>query len=346
MTADTIEQLIHEHKEHIAARLRELQRLLATFSLEVHNSAQPQPGELPVGPITVYRATFEPRDDDPQKTSIVRFKALDAAASRLAAADALGKIEYELEEKKNRSVQCYGVMGVPLRLILDAQRINQAKDALKEAIKPVSKHQVRIPGENTKRQLVRVILRQLQSSSVNLQAAYRKIPLIDEPVKQIRLMNIRTRTVANRTVQSLRDELSEAPSAKGRADIDRLSALPPTEYLAHPTDHYERVRAKVLLQRTKFIPKRPSVKAPVRIDLPAELPLLFPMTPASVPPQIIAPTPWQPNDTDFVPPQRLEPAPIVESLGYYRLLPEYRRYRDENGNKVRTPPSERKASAR
>jgi len=337
--AETTEQLIDEHAEHIAARLRELQRLLAAFSLEIHNSARPQPGEVAVGPIVVYEATAERQASDSKKRNrIVRFKELNANASRLAAADALGTIDYAVDAPKNRSIQCFGIIGVPMRLILDAKRINQAKDALKEAIKPISKHQVRIPEENTKRQLIRVILRQLQSSSVNLQAAYRKIPLVDEPVKQIRLMNIRTRTVANRTVQSLRDELNVAPGAKGLADLERLSALPASEYLAHPTDHYERVRAKILLQRCKVVPSRPSLKTPVRIDMPAELPVLFPVSASSVPPEVIGPKPWEQKDTEFVPRTRLEAEPVVKSLKFYRLQSQFRQYQDAKGKKIKALP--------
>ena len=89
-----------------------------------------------------------------------------------------------------------------------------------------------------------MILRQLDRPNLNLQAAYRKIPLIDEPVKQIRFMTIHARSVPNRTVQSLRNELSINPGGIGLAD--RLANLAPNELLACPTDHYERVRATIL----------------------------------------------------------------------------------------------------
>ncbi len=323
-------RLVEKYKDIIAARLRDVERRVADFSQELRAATGTAKSELPVRPVVVYEPVTRP-DSSSREPWIVRFKSLRTESSRRAAADAYQQIEYRESDAVNQSVKCYGVVGVPRRLIHQAKRINRAKDELREAIAPVANRRIRIPGKDATgkrtvlvRELTTVILRQIQSSSVNLLAAYRELPIIDEPVDELSFMLTRTRSVPRQTVHWLRGKLGADPSPLAIADLDRLANLDANEYLVCPKAYYLRMRAHVFMRRLVHHPKKANERIRARRIISADLPILIPMTATTPDPIIIEPKPAATGRRH--PPSRIEAEKTVESLHFYRMRPAYRRY--------------------
>ena len=318
----------------VTERLGALKSSLERFQTELKAAIDGQhPNELQADPVVVYRFTADPpvgAEDNDQKRLRHRFtdfRRLERNAAAEESIDALTRITYEHDELVNRSPICCGFIGVPERLILEAQRINQDKDRLKTAFAPLRGRQVKYTenGAQKKREATTHLLRTIQASDVNLQAAYRHLPIAEEPIRELRYMVIRTRKVTNETVANLRDYLRKTPPGKKAvADLARLNQLPDNELLARPSAYYDRLRLKIVLARTGRSNKRPNTRTKLARELPAELPLLFPILPSSVPPEVSPPTPWR--EPARRPPPRLEEM-VVESLKYYRLKPAFRRTR-------------------
>lgn len=316
----------------VAERLGALKDHLERFRTELKSAIDGRHRqELQADPVVVYCFTADPplgaADSFGRRLRhrFTDFRRLDRDASTEEALDALTRITYEHDELANRSPICCGFIGVPERLIVEAQRINQDKDRLRTAFAPLRGRQVKFTedGVTKKREATTQLLRTIQASDVNLQAAYRHLPIADEPLRELRYMVIRTRKVTNETVANLREQLRSSPPGKtAQQDLERLSALPDDELLAHPSNRYDRLRLKIVLARTTRSEKRPNAQIKLTRELPAELPLLFPILPSSVPPEVIAPTPW--TEPERKPPPRLDEQ-VVASLNYYRLKPEYRR---------------------
>jgi hypothetical protein len=328
-----VERLIATHKDNIAGRLRELQRLVKAFSLELKQSTGTQQGEVPVRPVVVYAPITEP-SEDPREPIFRGFKTLRTDASRRAAAEAYSQLDYLDEQLPNQSLKCYGIVGVPRRLINLAKRINTAKDELREAIAPVANRRVKIYGKNATgeqeqlvRELTTVILRQIQSSSVNLLAAYRELPIIDEPVDQIHFMLTRTRSVPRKTAQWVREKImgdrSESElSPDAKDDLAALANIPDNEYLVCPKPPRTCMRAHVFLRRMEPNEKNNNKLERVRRIISADLPILFPMTATSVAPTVVAPK--KPNPDRKHPASRIEANETVKTLHFFRMKEAYR----------------------
>ena len=323
-------RLVEKHKDAIATRLREVERLVAAFSQEIRVATGTKKGELPVRPVVVYEAVTRP-DASSRELQIVGFNALRTAPSRRAAAAAYQQLEYREGDVVNQSVKCYGFVGVPRRLIHQAKRINRAKDELREAIAPVANRRIRIPGKDATgkrtvlvRELTTVILRQIQSSSINLLAAYRELPIVDEPVDELRFMLTRTRSVPRQTVQWLRGKLGADPSPLATADLERLASLDANEYLVCPKAYYLRMRAHVFMRRLEPHPQHATERVRARRIISADMPILFPMTATTPDPIIVEPKPAALGRKH--PPSRIEAEETVKSLHYYRMKPAYRRF--------------------
>jgi len=328
-----IEELIEKHKPLIAERWRRLEKLLAEFRLVLEESQTPALNALPIAPIEIYPAALEEiKHDDGRTETIVTDlkKALPMHQGRRKAIDALTNVFYEGDEKANTIVRCYGVIGAPMHVIRMAKQINQAKSELRDAIAPVANKRVRVgikdregePGETT-RELTTLIFRQLQSARVNLLAAYRQIPIIEEPVTRIKFIHYRTRSVQQRTVGQVIEMLygeSKTPSEMGKQDIAILSTWPKNEHLSRPRPYYYRMRANVTLAR-RVQDKRRQQTTTVQ----AELPILFPVMPSMARPEIVKPnfgeSPIGPK------PKRLEDKTELKVYGFHRLKPEYRTYK-------------------
>jgi hypothetical protein len=97
--------------------------------------------------------------------------------------------------------------------------------------------------------VIRVILRNIQRSDLNLLAAYRKIPIFGAPVS-ITYTRARTRGVYRKSIDELYEMLNTMEGPKTAADRARLSTLGPKDkYLAITKPHYDNVRANITYSR-------------------------------------------------------------------------------------------------
>jgi hypothetical protein len=159
---------------------------------------------------------------------------------------------------------------------------------------------------------IRVILRDIQRSDVNLLAAYRKIPVLTTPPVSITFTRANTRSVYRKTIEEIDTMLVNLGGPTALEDRARLAALGRRDmYLALAKERYENIRANVLY--THLDPRGRG-----RIQIAAELPLLYPIRRRINPPAVRFPP-----AADEIPPSRkrqpkLEPQPFLESLPVYR----------------------------
>ncbi|MCR9054501.1 MAG: hypothetical protein NXI26_21800 [bacterium] len=317
--------LIEEHKALVLERLHAVESAAQRFGQTIRSSALPSKNLVPIRPIIVFEDKSASKDLDAEHTA-ADYRALNANASRLAAADAFCQFEYESADQKNQSPKCFGVVGTPAYVIEQAQQLNHLKDDLKGALQPISNLRVQFsrpdqqnPSFSKFTEVSTLLLRQTGRSSTNLLAMYRHIPIINEPVHAIRFMMTNTRSVPKISVADLRLK------AHDRTDVlDALSNAPgitQNEYLLAPKKRYLRMRAKILLQQMQS----PDSKRRMQHILSAELPILFPMLKAdSRWPDVKGP--GAPSQKKSPPPSRLEEEPLVTigTQAYFRLKPEFR----------------------
>ena len=182
---------------------------------------------------------------------------------------------------------CLGVIGGTAAVIDRAEAVNAAKAALRDQLKvPLRTCRVRIPvkdgqgGRVVKSlPLVRVILRELQRSDLNLLAAYRKIPILTGRVEARRL---HARAHPRRLSQ---DRARDPRTARGLRrpaadDRQRVQQLPAREtHLALVKEHYTNIRANVWFHGLDSRNRG-------RVMVSAELPLLYPLGRTKAVPEI------------------------------------------------------------
>jgi hypothetical protein len=194
--------------------------------------------------------------------------------ARRRACEAFAATRYDMEDERNESPVCTGVIGASADLIARAERVNVLKGELKEICAPLQRQQMRVPlkggeGGSEKLALVRVVLRAIQHSDLNLLAAYRKIPILGAPPESVTFTRARTRAVYRKSVDEIFNLLATSESPIASADRARLAALAPSEtHLALVKDHYENIRANVRYRRL-------DARGRGRVQVAAELPLLY-----------------------------------------------------------------------
>jgi hypothetical protein len=194
--------------------------------------------------------------------------------ARRRACEAFAAIRYGMEDERNQSPVCTGVIGASADLIARAQRVNALKAELKAVCTPLQRQQVRVPGKggeggSEKLALVRVVLRAIQHSDLNLLAAYRKIPILGAPPESVTFFRAHTRAVYRKSVEEIFNLLATSESPAASADRARLAALPRHEtHLALVRDHYENIRANIRYRRL-------DARGRGRVQVAAELPLLY-----------------------------------------------------------------------
>ena len=249
--------------------------------------------------------------------------AIDGAATereaRRLACEAFASIRYRMEDDPNQSPVCAGVIGANADLIARAQRVNTLKAELKTVCAPLQRQQRRVPqeggkGGSEKLALIRIVLRAIQKSDVNLLAAYRRIPILAAPPERVTFTRARTRAVYRKSVEELYNLLATSESPTASADRARLAALPLNEtHLALVKDHYENIRANVVFRRL-------DARGRGRVQVAAELPLLYAhgRHPAAPDVKFACAS----DDPDTTPrrsrPSRLEPSPYLASLPAHR----------------------------
>jgi hypothetical protein len=239
----------------------------------------------------------------------------DRSATRRAC-EAYSAINYQMDDEITDSVVCLGVIGVQAEILKRAQAVNDAKAALKALFAPLQRVRIRVPvkGSQTKAiPALRVILRNIQRSDLNIHAAYRKIPILDAPPAAVTYTRANTRSVYRKTVDEIADMLSNIASTAAVTDRERLNTLDRSvTHLALVRYRYENIRANVLYARL-------DPKGRGRIQISAELPLIYATVRRTEPPKVHFPLEAEIQDR----PQRtreskLEPQPFLHSLPVYR----------------------------
>ena len=253
----------------------------------------------------------------------------DREASR-AVADAYGTINYSPEQAANETVTCPGVVGAPAAVIARAEDVNLAKARLRSVCAPIQNQRVRIAAKDGQGgrlvqsiPLVRVLLRELARSDLNLLAAYRKIPILTGHPARIAFVRARTRAVRRRTRDQVLDLLDRTDRPGVDADRTRLLRLPITErHLALVEERYENLRANVTFRGL-------DARNRGRTQVAAELPLLYPLGRAKELPEIVYPS-LDDEATTAVQARtgKLEPEPFLTTLPVYR-------YRSDNRQRHR-----------
>jgi hypothetical protein len=204
-------------------------------------------------------------------------------------------------------------------VLMRAEAVNTAKAALREICAPLQCINMRVPvkgddGPTKAIPVIRVILRNIQRSDLNLLAAYRKIPILGAPPVTITYTRARTRAVYRKSIDELYEMLNIMEGPHAAADRARLSTLGPKDkYLAVTKPHYDNIRANITYSRL-------DARGSVRVQLAAELPLLYTAGRWPTPPEVNYPAP-----ADELASQRrrarqseLEADPFLQSIPAYR----------------------------
>jgi len=245
-----------------------------------------------------------------------------------AVCDAYGTIDYGMEDDVHASVSCVAVVCADNATVNQAEQLNIAKQELQNTCAPLQKHRMRVRVRNAEGEeivrmttLVRVVLRSIGRSHLNLTGAYRRIPVLGAQPVRIAYTRTLTRRVRRMTREALfeRLEFSDRPGAT--EDRARLRSVPDAHFaLADP--HVPNVRANVWYQ-SRDARNRDCVQ------LSAELPILFRAGRRAALPEIIFPGPADWARTADAPRRpratKLEPEPFLTTLPVYRYRPPPRR---------------------
>jgi hypothetical protein len=232
--------------------------------------------------------------------------------------DAYSTIDYEMQDDVNSSLVCLGIIGVNTDTLRRAQAVNRAKAQFKHLCAPLHRVQIRIPVKDDetptkKLSAMRVILRNIQRSDLNLLAAYRKIPILDAPPATVSYTRANTRAVYRKSVEEIAELLANINSQAAMRDRELLATLDRRiTHLALVKEHYQNIRANVLYSRL-------DPKGRGRIQISAELPLMYARGRSHEPPEVHFPTEvdksTQPQRTRA---SKLQAQPFLGSLPVYR----------------------------
>jgi hypothetical protein len=227
-------------------------------------------------------------------------------------------IGYRMEEAVTEAPVCLGVVGVNAELLALAERVNAAKAHFKAVAAPLQRIRTRVPvkgedGPTRAIPVLRVILRSLQRSDLNVHAAYRKIPILGAAPCLIAYTHARTRAVYRKSVEELATTLMSYEGPEAARDRARLAALSPRErHLALVRERYENIRANVAYHRLDS-------RGRGRVQVRAELPIVFRCAKNLPPPEVRFPG----EAREPAPPLRTRQTDIA-SEPYLRSLPVYR----------------------
>jgi len=240
----------------------------------------------------------------------------DAQAVRLAC-DAYTKIDYGMEDPAGESVVCLGVVGGGSDVVRLAEAVNAAKAELKRRCTPLQGIRVRIPVKRSSSATqaiaaIRVVLRNIQRSDLNLLAAYRKIPILTAPPSSVTFTRANTRAVYRKSIEAIQALLVGRDSPTAAADRERLALLDRREtHLALVKERYQNIRANVLYAHL-------DPRGRGRMQISAELPLVYARGRRVEVPAVRFPVPAAVNAPRRVRQSKLEPQPFLESLPVYR----------------------------
>jgi hypothetical protein len=147
---------------------------------------------------------------------------------------------------------------------------------------------------------------------LNLLAAYRKIPLLGAPPATVTYTRANTRAVYRKTIEDIDQLLINLEGPTALADRGRLETLDRREtHLALVKSRYQNIRANVLYARL-------DPRGRGRIQISAELPLLYAKGRHPQPPEVRFPAPAEMTTPSRVRQAKLEAAPFLRSIPVYR----------------------------
>lgn len=234
--------------------------------------------------------------------------------------EAYASIRYEMDQEIAEAPVCLGAAGVSGELLQLAERVNVAKAKFKAIAAPLQRVRTRIPikgddGPTKAVPVLRVILRSLQRSDLNVHAAYRKIPILGAAPRLIAYTQARTRAVYRKSVEEIATTLMNYEGPDAARDRARLAGLSPREtHLALVREHYDNVRANVAYHR---LDKR----GRGRVQIRAELPIVFPRARDLELPEVRFPdNAAQPDRPMRERPTEIGAEPFLQSIPVYRYL--------------------------
>jgi hypothetical protein len=241
----------------------------------------------------------------------------NATSATRRACEAYAAIDYSMQDEANTSLVCLGVIGTSAEILRKAHAVNKAKEQFKALCAPLHRIQVRIPvkGEKTPTKAMsamRVILRNIQRSDLNLLAAYRKIPILDAPPATVTYTRANTRSVYRKSVDEIADLLQNLNSHAAIADRERFAGLDRrVTHLALVKERYQNIRANVLYARL-------DPKGRGRIQISAELPLIYATGRRTEPPEVHFPADTDDSTkTKRIRASKLAAEPFLRSLPVY-----------------------------
>ena len=231
--------------------------------------------------------------------------------------EAYSAVDYRMDDEVGTSVVCLGVIGASSDILRRARALNDAKAEFKAICTPLHHIRVRIPvkGETSQTRAIaaiRVILRNIQRSDLNLLAAYRKIPILDAPPASITYTRANTRAVYRKSIEAIYELLQNLEGPAAMADRARLATLErPETHLALVKARYQNIRANVLYARL-------DPRGRGRIQISAELPLLYAKGRRAAPPEVRFPIDEQTTSPARARESKLQPARFLHSIPVYR----------------------------
>jgi hypothetical protein len=234
--------------------------------------------------------------------------------------EAYSTIDYDMNDDVNESLVCLGVIGVNAETLKRTQAVNTAKAEFKDACTPLQGIRVRIPVKGASSPTkaipaIRVILRNIQRSDLNLLAAYRKIPILDAPPATVTYTRANTRAVYRKSVEEIAELLQNSNSPAAMADRERLASLDRrVTHLALVKERYQNIRANILYARL-------DPRGRGRTQISAELPLIYATGRRTEAPQVHFPA----EADEQAQPKRMRASklaagPLLDSLAVYRYL--------------------------
>jgi hypothetical protein len=233
------------------------------------------------------------------------------------ACEAFADIDYGIADAASYLVTRPGVIGARSEILRLAESVNSAKTAFREVCTPLQGLRTRVPvkGDGAKTKaipVIRVLLRSIQRSDLNLLAAYRKIPILATTPATITFTRANTRAVYRKTIEDIEALLQNREGAKALAGRASITSLPRREtHLALVKAHYQNIRANVVYAHLDR-------RGRGRVQVAAELPLLYPKGRRATPPQVRLPPPVDADQPARKRQSKLEPRPFLESLPVHR----------------------------
>ena len=236
------------------------------------------------------------------------------------ACQGFASIDYSTGDEVGSSVVCLGVIGASSDMLQRAAAVNEAKASLKKVCVPLQRVFIRVPVKGESRTepvpAIRVILRRLQRSDLNLYAAYRKIPLLNAPPVTVTYTRANTRSVYRKSVEEIYTLLESFEGAAAAADRGRLASLRRDEtHLALVRERYQNMRANVVYARLDS-------RGRGRVQVSAELPLIYAFGRKAATPVVKFPAPEKvpPTAPRRIRKSKVTPLPFLTSLPVYRYI--------------------------